>query len=328
MPDWSPEPPITPSVCEEHEFLEIAEDFSNPCEIFREALSNSFDAGATEMHILLTVVPKGFRQILRIEIADNGRGMSRDELCAFFDLGNSTNRGKPETIGDKGHGTKIYYKSSRIEVITNKDGCQLRADVRDAYDALANGSKPVVSVSSKPSEADKGTRIIIDDYNYSIRDKFTHSILKDYIHWFTKFGSVERELGIERNAGAVLWLKGVDRSEPERLTFGHVFPPVSEALDKLLDIHKGAAPEHFVRKWPKQPERKVLKNFPDIAYEVVFYLEGDAAKRAVNPLIRGKGRTVQGGAYNVQDRYGLWLCKDHIPIQRANERITVKGSEF
>ena len=30
----------------------------------------------------------------------------------------------------------------------------------------------------------------------------------------------------------------------------------------------------------------------------------------------------------MQERYGLWLCKDYIPIQRANEWISTRGSEF
>src|SRR5690242_8652401 len=111
--DWSREDPIVPGVCEEREFLEIAEDFADPCEIFREGISNAFDAGATEIEILLSTLRKGSRDILRIEIADNGKGMDREGLQAFFDLGNSTNRENPATIGEKGHGTKIYYKSSR-----------------------------------------------------------------------------------------------------------------------------------------------------------------------------------------------------------------------
>lgn len=30
--------------------------------------------------------------------------------------------------------------------------------------------------------------------------------------------------------------------------------------------------------------------------------------------------------YSVQERYGLWLYKDYIAVQRMNEWITVKGS--
>lgn len=323
--NWKTLDPIDPHVLEEREFLEIAEDFSNPSEIFREAISNAFDADATEIDILLRVVRHGSRDILRIELKDNGKGMDRGQLQAFFDLGNSTSRDDHSKIGEKGHGTKIYYKSSRVEVITNSAGTQLRAQVDNPYDALANGQKPKISVSSRPSE-EKGTHIVIDDYNHSIRDKFTHEQLKDYILWFTKFGSIETELGNGKHKHAKLRLKGVDwTSEPETILFGHVFPKESKSLDKLLDAHHGEAADHFVKRWATNGR---LKNFPDIEFSVVFYLEGDAAKRGYNPMIRGKGRPRQPGMYTVQDRYGLWLCKDHIPVQRVNEWIVVRGGEF
>jgi hypothetical protein len=37
--------------------------------------------------------------------------MGKAELQSFFDLGNSTRRGDNATIGEKGHGTKVYFNS-------------------------------------------------------------------------------------------------------------------------------------------------------------------------------------------------------------------------
>lgn len=48
---------IRPRVNEAREFLEIAKDFKNPKEIIREALSNSWDAGATEVSLLFDLIP-------------------------------------------------------------------------------------------------------------------------------------------------------------------------------------------------------------------------------------------------------------------------------
>ena len=45
-------------------------------------------------------------------------------------------------------------------------------------------------------------------------------------------------------------------------------------------------------------------------------------------MLRRSGYVAPAGAYTIQDRYGLWLCKDHIPIQRKNEWINTKGSEY
>ena len=41
---------IRPHVNEAREFLEIAKDFKDPQEIMREALSNSWDAGAAKVN--------------------------------------------------------------------------------------------------------------------------------------------------------------------------------------------------------------------------------------------------------------------------------------
>jgi hypothetical protein len=321
--NWQPQPQMDPRVCE-GESHEMAEDCSNPCEIFREAISNAFDARAKHIEINLSILREGSRDILRIEIGDDGIGMTRQELQAFFDLGNSPSRDDPTTIGEKGRGIEIYYKSSHIEVITVRDGAQLRAEVQAPYDSLANGVKPAVVVSHRPGASD-GTRITIDDYNYSLRDNFSHNFLRDYVLWFTKFGSVEREFGINDNDGVKLTLKGVDSQTKDILTFGHVFPSESPKLDKLLDQYCHEAADFFVKKWST---RGTLKNFPGITWEAVFYLEGDSAKRQVNPMIRGEGSLVQSGMYSVKERYGLWLCKDYIPVQQMNEWITEKGSEF
>ena len=45
-------------------------------------------------------------------------------------------------------------------------------------------------------------------------------------------------------------------------------------------------------------------------------------------MIRRKGLAVIPGSYSVAERYGVWLCKDFIPIQRKNEWVNYKGSEF
>ena len=45
-------------------------------------------------------------------------------------------------------------------------------------------------------------------------------------------------------------------------------------------------------------------------------------------MLRRQGHVAPEGSYTVQERYGLWLCKDFIPVQRKNEWITSKGSEF
>lgn len=54
-----------------------------------------------------------WEKVLRITIGDDGRGMDEEGLRSFFDLGNSLNKHDSEAIGEKGHGTKVYFTVRR-----------------------------------------------------------------------------------------------------------------------------------------------------------------------------------------------------------------------
>ena len=316
---------LTPSVDPTQEFVEIAYDFSNPLDIVREGLSNAFDAGATKIEILFSVIKQYGEKVLITTIKDNGHGMNRDGLQAFFDLGNSTRRGDDSKIGEKGHGTKVYLNSSLIEVETINDGIRYYAVMDKPIKKLHDHTIPDISVTEERSSEETGTKITITGYNNNRRDRFTHECLKDYILWFTKMGSIEKEFNITTNQDVVLTLKGVDRKEPEVIKFGHVFPNNSKSVALLFDEYLAEAPKWFCKKIVKSGN---LENFPEIRYDAVFCIEGTRVKYSYNPMIRRSGYSAPSGAYTIQERYGLWLCKDYIPIQKKNEWITQKGSEY
>lgn len=113
---------LEPKVDSAQEFIEIAFDFSNPLDLVREGISNAFDAKAKNIILDFDVIQEYGEKILKIEIADDGTGMDEDGLQSFFDLGNSLRRNDETTIGEKGHGTKVYFNSRKIEVVTVKNG--------------------------------------------------------------------------------------------------------------------------------------------------------------------------------------------------------------
>jgi hypothetical protein len=320
---------LTPEVNPSREFLEIASDFSNPLDIVREAISNSFDAKATEISIMFTVISEHGRRKLKIIIRDNGNGMDYEGLKSFFDLGNSLRKDQKlddiNLIGEKGHGTKIYFNSERIGVVTGKNGCKFIACMENPLGLLYEGAVPKVIVD-ETVEFFAGTLIEVIGYNNNERDMFNHDRLRDFIFWFTKFGSFENKLLDTTHFHEVkLFLQGVDRDEPERLDFGHKFPEISKSLENLFSEHLADAPDYYVKKWVFIDN---LKKFPDIKYQAVFYVEGNRAKRTVNNMIKRSGYKAPEGGYTVQERYGIWLTKDCIPIQRKNDWITKKGSEY
>lgn len=318
---------IRPKVDETQEFIEIANDFSNPLDLVREAISNAYDADASEIHIKFDVIPEYGESILKITIEDNGTGMDMNGLQSFFDLGNSLRRGKPNFIGEKGHGTKVYFNSKKIEVITVNGGKKYHAIMDEPFRKLHNREIPCVYVTSEDSgitEKD-GTKVIILGYNNNRRDKFTHEILKDHIMWFAKHGAIENIFYPDKYKDKILYLKGLGRNEPEEISWGHFFPDDSANINKLFEEHLVMASDYYCKKVIKQGN---LKNFPEIQYQAIFSIEGKYVKYDYNPMIRRRGYSAPVGAYTIQERYGLWLCKDFIPVQRKNEWITYKGSEY
>lgn len=190
---------------------------------------------------------------------------------------------------------------------------------------LHNHETPDVEVTEEETTERNGTTIIITGYNNNRRDKFTHSHLKDYILWFTKMGSCELLFKENKHENAILKLKGVDKKETERIHFGHIFPNDSKKVELLFEEFLAEAPKHYCKRIVKSGN---LDNYPEIHYDAIFVVEGVKVKYGYNPMIRHSGYSAPSGAYTIQERYGLWVCKDFIPIQRKNEWITQKGSEY
>ncbi|MCB2156377.1 ATP-binding protein [bacterium] len=315
---------ITPQVDETQEFIEIANDFSNPLDLVREAISNSYDAGASCIKIAFDVVNEYGESILRIALLDDGSGMNKDTLKSFFDLGNSSRRSDNASIGEKGHGTKVYFNSRRIEVETSMNGEEgLHARMEEPFRKLFDRKIPQVSVTPEKG-IQKGTKITIYGYNNNRRDRFIQPILKDHILWFSKHGSVEDQFA-ENRAPVKLELKGLDQESYEEILQGHPFPPDSKNINKLFEEHLTRAPNFYAKKIVKTG---FLRNHPEIPFQAVFCIEGRNVKYAYNPMVRRQGYAAPEGAYTIQDRYGVWICKDFMPIQQKNEWIISKGSEY
>lgn len=133
------------------------------------------------------------------------------------------------------------------------------------------------------------------------------------------------DCGINKNKDVILYLQGLDRDKPEPIKFGHHFPENSENVQQLFDTYLVKAPDFYCKKIVRKGH---LKNFPEIPYEAIFSVEGNTIKQQYNLMLRRRGYQAPAGSYTVQERYGLWLCKDFIPIQRKNDWITKKGSEY
>lgn len=118
-------------------------------------------------------------------------------------------------------------------------------------------------------------------------------------------------------------MKALDVDEYEQLEFGHVFAKENADVNQLFEKYEENAADYFVKKYVYQ--NMSLDARPDIKYDVVIYVEGDEAKKIYNPLLK-KRKNPKKGSYKVSDRYGIYLCKDFVPVQRVNEWISGFGT--
>ncbi len=316
---------VTPKVNSEAEFFEIVHDFGNPLELVREAISNAVDAHATCVRISFGVETIDGNKRLVVTLVDDGDGMTQEVLSRdFWGLGYSQFRDRSDAIGEKGHGTKIYLRSESVIVRTQcaKGAYESECD-RPLSDLTANKlHKPRIRQIERFMDH-TGTEIKIVGYNDNERSKFIQDVVRDYILWFTKVGSIEHVFGVTKHNSFKVRLKCLDQEEFQDIGFGHPFPKDNSDIDKLFSEKGASAADFYVRRYIWKAER--LSKHPEVTFDVVISVEGDQVKRSYNPLV-GERRRLDTGRYRVSDRYGLWLCKDYIPINRVNEWISGFGS--
>ena len=316
---------IEPKVNTIWEIKEIADDFMNPLEIFREAISNAYDAGAKEIDIQVYINKNNEYDNLTIKISDDGKGMTEEQLRNFWDLGYSEKRNEEgELIGSKGHGTTIYLKSKYIQVKTTSENDAFESICINPSQSLRNNQ----NYSPKTKRIEKyektGTEITLEGYVQDESDYkyFQQNVIKDYIMWFTKHGSFEKEIGKNNYADNIIKLKAFD--EPEEISpFGPVFPAENTDIEKLKEKYYSCASDYYVKRFVKSG---CISNYPNYKYDMVIYVEGTGAKKEYNKMISDNKKNQVVGAYKIADRYGLYLCKDYFPIQKINEWISSFGT--
>jgi hypothetical protein len=316
---------VQPAVNSEAEFHEIAGDFGNPLEIVREALSNAFDAMATDLRILFDVRQIDGAPTLVIEFEDNGLGMTPEVLRnSFWGLGYSTSRDDIDKIGEKGHGTKIFLRSEEIRVKTQTKDSATESICERPMRSLANGKmhEPRIRQIDKWKDT-TGTFIQVIGYNLNERSQFSRDLIRDYIFWFTKFGSIEKLVGKDSSNGLKIRLQCLGERDYDTLEFGHKFPVENLDGEALLKEHGANAADYFVKRYIEADQS--LDEMPEVSYDIIISVEGDQIKRDYNPLIKDRRRKNKG-TYKVSDRYGMWICKDYIPIERINDWIVGFGS--
>ncbi|HEX5746105.1 MAG TPA: hypothetical protein VFZ09_07665 [Archangium sp.] len=223
--------PLTPVQSFQHTLREISVNRANPCELVRELISNSYDAGANRILVFPLIQKKG------LLFFDNGKGLSeaeKDKLNdiepyrAFFSIGKGT-KTKGEQIGYKCQGSKLCFASRRFSVITRcadekkwrwktVDNPKTTLDI--TYDLTATQTETpwlvlrdqiLVDADERTSailealgedffrtEFTQGTMLVVEDFEvdnhaeyFSVKEPEVN-YLYNYIRFFTAHGDVRR----------------------------------------------------------------------------------------------------------------------------------------
>jgi len=293
-----------PKVNEVNEFLEIASDFEDPLEVIRESLSNAYDAEATSVGISIRNKPDGSDII----IEDDGKGMNERDIESFFDLGNSR---KTDSIGYKGHGTKIFYKSDRIEVTTVRDGTSYRAVMEEPWTKLNNKVLPEYELTENSVRSgNSSTKIKITNFRSGQgfdADELTYNKIHHYLKWKTIAGSTAHYFGDSRREMEIRVKLDdeIDDTRDELVTNNRLeFPAPQEEPDD-----------------GDYPAARMCKHYP--AKEITAEYEGGETTLQIVGMVGGKETRNELPTYGRHSaQFGIWFAKDHIKVERLNEAIS------
>lgn len=215
----------------QHTLREISVNRANPCELVRELVSNSYDAGASEILVAPLSQKKG------LLFFDNGEGLSTAEkdskrgvlpYVAFFSIGKGT-KTAGQQIGYKCQGSKLCFASRRFSVITRCSGESAwqwktidnpKQTLNESFDLtpthttepwkilrqsiLPDADERTTSILDTLTEEffiskfSQGTMIIIEEFetdsyeSYFSVDAPNRNYLYNYIRFYTIHGDVRR----------------------------------------------------------------------------------------------------------------------------------------
>ena len=300
-------------------YKEIAKNIVNPLEIPREAISNSIDAEAKTITIDIFRNEKG---VFCISFSDDGCGMDINDIDSFFNLGDS--RKDLRSIGEKGLGSKIFFKSKLLTVISQKSNSKrIIAKMEKPWDKLSFGEIPSYTLEQIDAVVgSNGTTVIIEGYLVDNPERyFNFETLKDYILWFTAGGS----------------FKSIFATFPELNIYvkNMQIAPRIYINDKILGIKKeiaGGHQFHLPQENPKEDiSEKVYKKSVNYCrhfgpYHRSTNIDGEYVSFQMYGTISGincrKEICKLRASETIKRRFGVYLAKDFIAFTKKARLIT------
>lgn len=300
-------------------FKEIVKNLINPLEIVREAISNSVDAEAKNINI---EIYRDLDGVFCISFADDGYGMNKSELESFFNLGDS--RKDKRNIGEKGLGTKIFFKSKKITVETQKNNSKrLIAEMKEPWYYLNNNEIPTYTINVEDSiSGNDGTKITIIGYLVDNPEKYYNlETIKDYILWFTAGGSFKNifatysELNYyvkNMQIAPRIFINDCIIDIREEIAGAHQFFPPQEnpSVDSSEKIYNKSV--NFCRHFGPY-HRSTNINGEYVSFQMYGTVSGVNCRKAICKLRQNE---------RLKGRFGIYLAKDFIPFTKKASLIS------
>lgn len=307
-----------PQVKDVSMFKEIAQNMVNPMELLREAISNSHDAEAKAISI---IVYRNTVGKFLIEIHDDGKGLNKADIHRFFNLGDS-NKCRLG-IGEKGLGTKTYFKSDKIMLQTQtRNNEAYRATMERPWDLLCNNSLPEYEIETiMPQTGKGGTCIAIEGYMIDNPEKyFNFEIIKDYILWFTAAGSFKTYFANytelhkyihNMQIAPRIFIEDRINNIKEEIAGTHQFHPPQEKpkIDPCEPIYKRSV--NYCRHFgPYHRATNIDGEY--VSFQMYGTISGTNCRRKIVRLRQGE---------SLKSRFGIYLAKDFIPFSKKNNMM-------
>ncbi|MBS4958716.1 MAG: ATP-binding protein, partial [Clostridium sp.] len=300
-------------------FKEIVNNLINPLEVTREAISNSVDAEAKNINI---EIYRNINGIFCISFTDDGYGMNKSEVESFFNLGDS--KKDKRNIGEKGLGTKIFFKSKKITVITQKNNLKrIIAEMNEPWHFLTKNEIPTYTIKEEDSiSGNDGTKIIIEGYLVDNPEKYYNlETIKDYILWFTAGGSFKNifatysELNCyvkNMQVAPRIFIKDSILDIKEEIAGAHQFYPPQEnpIIDNNEKVYKKSV--NYCRHFGPY-HRSTNINGEYVSFQMYGTVSGINCRKSICKLRQSE---------RLKGRFGIYLAKDFIPFTKKSSLIS------
>lgn len=262
-------------------------------------------------------------------------------------------------LGYKGHGAKIFFNARKVQICSKEGEIEWGVDLDAPLTQLENKNTFEYSDLIKteqlemhlPDAWEHGfmVRIIGPRHFGTLHTQFklNHMYLRDYIKWYTVFGTIQTLYDdILEKKHIKLYLSGLkvddfkkvynktELVDPlpkfekindityEILDMGHIFPEERYTESKMKQYAKSA---NSTRAYYDFYSRMIYNNnvvcSNNTTFRLVISLEGYETKRRYDLLLSKRGKTRTEMIHTDGERYGLWVCKGGVPVEKVDDWI-------